>query len=57
MESDDAILRDHFGDAYYLNGDVENAIEQWRRAYRLDPELAGVYEKLHRHAPERYPEL
>jgi predicted Zn-dependent protease len=46
MPNDDAILRDHLGDAYHLNGQTHKAVQQWRRAYRLDPKLDGVAEKL-----------
>lgn len=50
MSSDDAILRDHLGDAYLLIGDKEKAIAEWIRARRLDPELAGVQEKIDQHS-------
>ncbi|MCL4692614.1 MAG: tetratricopeptide repeat protein, partial [Candidatus Hydrogenedentes bacterium] len=46
MERDDAILRDHLGDAYMLKGEKEKAIGEWERARRLDPELEGVQEKI-----------
>ncbi len=49
MDNDDAVLRDHLGDAYLLNGEVDKAREEWRRAHRLDPELEGVAEKLEAH--------
>jgi len=49
MDKDDAILRDHLGDAYLLQGDRERAIGEWERAYRLDPSLEGLAEKLERH--------
>jgi tetratricopeptide (TPR) repeat protein len=52
MKSDDAVLRDHMGDAYLLDGDVEKAVGQWRRAHRLDPKLEGVLEKLEKYAPK-----
>lgn len=50
MERDDPILRDHLGDAYFLQGNREEALRQWRRAHRLDPELAGVQEKIEQHS-------
>jgi len=46
MNGDDAILRDHLGDAHLLNGDVRRAVIEWRKARRLDPKLEGVQEKL-----------
>lgn len=49
MSNDDAILRDHLGDAYLLRGDVKKALGEWRRALRLDPELDGVQEKIDAH--------
>lgn len=49
MSSDDAILRDHLGDAYLLNGEPEKALAEWKRAYRLDPKLPGVQEKIDQH--------
>ena len=51
MDSDDAVLRDHLGDAFLLKGDVGRAREEWSRAIRLDPELEGVQEKLDKHQP------
>ncbi len=55
MEGDDAILRDHLGDAYLLNGDVDRAVTEWRKARRLDPELAGVQEKLDQYGGQTPP--
>ncbi len=52
MNTDDAVLRDHLGDAYLLRGDVDRAIGEWERAYRLDPELNGVKEKLKKYQDE-----
>jgi tetratricopeptide (TPR) repeat protein len=52
MDSDDAILRDHLGDAYLLQGDTARAVAEWERAHRLDPELAGVAEKIEKHTGE-----
>jgi predicted negative regulator of RcsB-dependent stress response len=49
METDDAVLRDHLGDAYLLKGDVARAREEWQRARRLDPDLTGIQEKLDQH--------
>lgn len=51
MNSDDAILRDHLGDAYLLSGDTAAAVKEWQRARRLDPALAGVEEKIEQHLP------
>lgn len=46
---DDAVLRDHLGDAYLLNGEVEKAVAEWQRAHRLDPKLEGVQQKIDAH--------
>jgi tetratricopeptide (TPR) repeat protein len=51
MSSDDAILRDHLGDAYLLDHDIANAVAQWRRALRLDPDIEGVQEKVEKYLP------
>jgi tetratricopeptide (TPR) repeat protein len=53
MSSDDAILRDHLGDAYLLNRQVDEALNEWRRARRLDPELEGVQEKIDKHKKDK----
>ena len=52
MESDDPELRNHLGDIYLLNGDTTAAVDQWRRALRLDPKLDEVRKKLEQHAPK-----
>ena len=49
MDHDDAILRDHLGDAYLMKGDKKRAVSEWRRARRLDPKLDGVQEKIDKH--------
>jgi predicted Zn-dependent protease len=51
METDDAVLRDHLGDAYLLKGDVTRAREEWQRALRLDPDMPGLQQKLDQHKP------
>ncbi len=53
MESDDAELRSHLGDIYLLNGDEAAAVEQWRRALRLDPKMDEVRKKLEAHPPKK----
>ncbi len=49
MENDDAILRDHLGDAFLLLGNLERALVEWKKALRLDPKLKGVQEKIQAH--------
>jgi len=49
MDNDDAVLRDHLGDAWLLKGDLDRALGEWERAYRLDPTIDGLKEKLERH--------
>ena len=49
MDGDDAVLRDHLGDAYLLKGDVKHAVAEWKKAHRLDPKLEGVQDKLDKH--------
>ena len=49
MDTDDVELRDHLGDAYLLQGDVEKALAEWERARRLDPSMEGIEEKLREH--------
>ena len=52
MESDDAELRDHLGDIYLLLGDTERALAEWRHAFRLDPSMESIQEKIKTHQPE-----
>jgi tetratricopeptide (TPR) repeat protein len=51
MNTDDAVLRDHLGDAYLLADDTAAAIKEWQRALRLDPKIKGVEEKIRKHQP------
>ncbi len=51
MNTDDAVLRDHLGDAYLLDGDAAAAIHEWQRALRLDPKIEGVEEKIKKNLP------
>lgn len=51
MESDDSELRSHLGDAYLLKGDLQKALAEWDRAYRLNPKLEGLKEKIDAHRP------
>ena len=52
---EDAVIRDHIGDAYMKLGQVEKAREAWRRALALDPEIKGVREKLEAAKPPAKP--
>jgi len=51
MTSDDAILRDHLGDAYLLHGEIKKAVAEWRRALILDREIDGVQKKIEKYLP------
>ena len=51
MASDDAILRDHLGDAYLQNGEIKKAIAEWRRALILDREIEEVQKKIEKYLP------
>ena len=51
MTTDDAILRDHLGDAYLLKREIANAVAEWRRALLLDPEIEGVQDKIEKYLP------
>lgn len=53
MDTDDAVLRDHLGDAYLLKGDKTRAVAEWERARRLDPKLEGVQKKIDKHKPAK----
>lgn len=52
MEGDDAILREHLGDAYLAAGEVDKAVREWEKAHRLDPDIEGVAEKIAQHREE-----
>ncbi len=49
MSTDDAVLRDHLGDAFLQDGQLEKAVAEWERALRLDPKIEGVSGKLEKH--------
>ncbi len=49
METDDAVLRDHLGDAYLLRGDIKRAIAEWERATILDPKNEEIKQKLEKY--------
>ncbi|MBN1901657.1 tetratricopeptide repeat protein [Candidatus Sumerlaeota bacterium] len=46
LSLDDAVLFDHLGDNYEKLGQTDKARSYWERAYKLDPQLKGVKEKL-----------
>lgn len=50
MSNDDAVLRDHMGDAYLLNKEPEKALAEWKRAIRLDSTVEGVVEKIEKYS-------
>ncbi|HPD15447.1 MAG TPA: tetratricopeptide repeat protein [Planctomycetota bacterium] len=43
---EDAVIRDHLGDAYHKLGKLAEAREAWAQALLLDPEIEGVAQKL-----------
>ena len=43
---EDAVLRDHLGDAFHKLGKIHEAREAWTKALALDPEIEGVADKL-----------
>lgn len=45
---EDAVLFDHLGDTYEKLGQPAKAKEYWKRAYKLDPEVKGLKEKLNK---------
>jgi tetratricopeptide (TPR) repeat protein len=53
---DDAVIRDHLGDACHKLGKIPEAREAWTRALALDPEIKGVGEKLKSTEPKPQPE-
>jgi len=53
---EDAVIRDHLGDAYEKLGKLDEAREAWQRALTLDPDIQGVREKLERTKPKPEPD-
>ncbi|MFW6162886.1 MAG: tetratricopeptide repeat protein [Planctomycetota bacterium] len=43
---EDAVIRDHVGDAYRKLGNIAQARQQWQKALALDPDIDGVADKL-----------
>jgi len=43
---EDAVIRDHLGDAFHKLGKIPEAREAWTKALALDPEIEGVADKL-----------
>ncbi|MBM4041420.1 MAG: tetratricopeptide repeat protein [Planctomycetes bacterium] len=52
---EDAVIRDHLGDAYHKLGKLREAREAWAKAIVLDPDLEGVAEKLKNTQPKEPP--
>lgn len=48
---EDAVIRDHVGDAYFKLDKVEEARQAWQKALQLDPHIEGVREKLEKTQP------
>jgi tetratricopeptide (TPR) repeat protein len=48
LSLDDPTLFDHLGDAYEKTGNMKKAREYWKRAYKIDPALKGLKEKLNK---------
>lgn len=53
LDHDDAIVRDHLGDAYLRAGALHEAIVQWEKASRLDPDDEKIKGKMRKHQAER----
>lgn len=45
---EDPVIFDHLGDVYLAVGDEENSLLYWEKSLKLDPDQAGVREKLDR---------
>ena len=50
----DPVIFDHLGDAYFKQSDVERAMTNWRKALKLNPELAAVKAKLDKLVPDHH---
>jgi len=48
LGSTSAVVHEHLGDIYFKLSDTERAMEYWRKALQLDPDNAGLAEKVHR---------
>jgi tetratricopeptide (TPR) repeat protein len=46
LVGDDPVITDHLGDVLLKLDREAEALEHWKRAYRLDPEVPGVADKL-----------
>lgn len=46
-----ATVREHLGDAYWLQGDATKAAEEWREAAVLDPENEEIWERILKVSP------
>ena len=44
--SEDPIIYDHLGDAYAQSGNAKKAVEYWRKALALDPNLDTIKAKI-----------
>ena len=45
-QPEDATIDDHLGDVYAAKGDMDHALEMWKKARALDPEIKGLAEKI-----------
>jgi cytochrome c-type biogenesis protein CcmH/NrfG len=41
-----AVQFDHFGDILFRLGEIENAVQYWKKALVLDPENASLIKKM-----------
>jgi predicted TPR repeat methyltransferase len=46
LVSDDPVVSEHLGDVRFKAGQVEGAIEAWRRALALTPDNAALKQKI-----------
>ena len=45
-DSDDIELYSHYGDILFMNGNIEEAMEQWEKALKMDPDNALLKKKV-----------